>query len=97
MPNGTVPPGCKYPTQATVRLVAEYKKAVLGTTILSNGKGLFALTDRDNSTGQRGPPSKAGPVYSGNGPFHVMYHPKFPEFWVEWKAPIESTPLCVVR
>ena len=24
-----------------------------------------------------------------NGPFHWMYQPKFPEFWVEWKAPNE--------
>ena len=23
-----------------------------------------------------------------NGPFHLMYQPKFPEFWVEWKAPL---------
>ena len=22
-----------------------------------------------------------------NGPFLLMYQPKFPEFWVEWKAP----------
>ena len=22
-----------------------------------------------------------------NGPFHLMYKPKLPEFWVEWKAP----------
>ena len=24
-----------------------------------------------------------------NGPFQLMYQPKFPEFWVEWKAPTE--------
>ena len=22
------------------------------------------------------------------GPFHLMYQPKFPEFWVEWKVPL---------
>ena len=22
-----------------------------------------------------------------NGPFHLMYQPKLPELWVEWKAP----------
>ena len=61
MPSGTVPPGCKDLTQATARLVAEYKRAVLGTTLLSNGKGYFGPTDRDNWTGQRGPPSKLVP------------------------------------
>ena len=54
VPNGTVPPGGKDPTQGTARLVAEYKTAVLGTTILSNGKGHFGPTDRDNQTGQSG-------------------------------------------
>ena len=30
-----------------------------------------------------------------NGPFHLMNQPKFPEFWVEWKAPIFSSTLFV--
>ena len=34
------------------------KRAVLGTTILSNGKGHFGPTDRNDRTGQSGPPSK---------------------------------------
>ena len=25
-----------------------------------------------------------------NGPFHLIYQPKFPEFWVEWKAPLDK-------
>ena len=40
---------------------------------------------------------KAGPEYSGrtkspnrNGSFHLMYQTKCPEFWVEWKAPVNS-------
>ena len=61
VPNGTVPSGCKDPTQATARVVAEYKRAVLATKILSKGKGQFGPTDRDNRTGQRGPPSKLVP------------------------------------
>ena len=28
---------------------------------------------------------RSGP--NRNSPFHLMYQPKFPEFWVEWKAP----------
>ena len=80
MPNGTVRSGCTDPTQATARLViilvSRIKRSVLGTTILSNGKGRFGPTDRDNRTGQSGPPSK--PVLNipvrpnRNGPFHLM-------------------------
>ena len=57
---------------------------------MSNGKGHFGLTDRNNQTGQSGPPSKlvlnilVGP--NQNGPLHLMYQLKFPDFWVEWKA-----------
>ena len=63
----------------------------MGTTILSNGKGHFGPTDRNDQIGQSGPPSKlvsnieVGP--NRNGPFHLMYQPKFPEFLVEWKGP----------
>ena len=28
-----------------------------------------------------------------NGPFHLMYQPKFPKFWGEWKAPLQLTKL----
>ena len=71
-------------------LYAGYKRAVLGTTILPNGKGPFGPTDRNDQIGRRGLPSKlvlniqVGP--NRNGPFHLMYQPKCPEFWVEWKA-----------
>ena len=38
------------------------------------------------------PNIRVGP--NRNGPFHsvvhLMYQPKFPEFWVEWKAPYMS-------
>ena len=36
--------------------LAQASRAVLGTTILSNGKGRFGPTDRGNLTGQSGPP-----------------------------------------
>ena len=72
-------------------LKAGYKRAVLETTILSNGNGDFGPTDRNDQTGQSGPPSKLVPNIpvgpNRNGPFRLMYQPKFPEFWVEWKAP----------
>ena len=68
-------------------LKAGYRREVLGTN-LSNGKGNFGST---GPTGQRGPPSKLVPnILVGpnrNGPLHLMYQPKLPEFWVEWKAP----------
>ena len=67
-------------------LQAGYKRAVLGTTILSNGKEHFGPTDQNDQTGQRGPPSKLIPNIpvglNRNGPFDVAT-----EFWVEWKAP----------
>ena len=68
-------------------LKAGYRRAVLGTTNLSNGKGIFGST---GPTGQGEPPWKlvfnipVGP--DRNGLFHLMYQPKLPEFWVEWKA-----------
>ena len=85
----------KPPRAWLLSLQAGYKRAVLGTTILSNGKEHFGPTDRNDQTGQRGPPSKLVPNIpvgpNRNGPFHLMYQPKLPEFWVEWKAPYEST------
>ena len=69
------------------------KIPVLGATILSNGKKHLGPTDRNDQTGQSGPPSKLVPNIpvepNRSGLFHLMYQPKFPEFqfWVEWKAP----------
>ena len=37
---------------------AGYRRAVLGTTVLSNWKGHFGLTCQNNQTSQSGPPSK---------------------------------------
>ena len=48
VPYGTVHSGCTDQTQATARLVmkAGFRRSVLGTTILRNGKGKFGPTDR---------------------------------------------------
>ena len=58
---------------------------------MSNRKGHFGPNDRNNQTGERGPPSKLVPNVpvrpNQNGPFHLMYQPKISKFWVEWKAP----------
>ena len=47
---------------------------------------------RNDQTGHSGPPSKLVPNIpvgpNRNGPFHLMNQPKFPDFWVEWKAPL---------
>ena len=55
------------------------------TTILSNGTGHFGSSDRDNWTGQRGPPSKLVPNIplrpNRNGPFHLMYNVPTKIFW----------------
>ena len=85
VPNGTAHSGCTDSTQATVCLVivlvSRIQKRVMGTTILSNGRGHFDPTDRDNRTSQSGPPSKLVPnIVVGpnrNDPFHLMYQPAF--------------------
>ena len=63
VPNGTVHSGCTDPTEATARwiiiLVSRTQKSVLGTTILSNGKGYFGPSDRDDQTGLSEPPSRS--------------------------------------
>ena len=51
----------------------------------------FGPTDRNDQTGQRGPPSKLIrdiPVgLKQDDPFHLMYQPKFPEFWLNGLRP----------
>ena len=94
MPSEKAHSGCPDPTQATGRLVIVLVSGIqmsgTGDNNLSNGKGHFGPTDRDKRTGQSGPHSKLVPNITvglnRNGPFHLMYQPKFPEFWVEWKA-----------
>ena len=58
---------------------------------MANGKRHFGPTKRNDQTGHSGPPSKLVPNIpvgpNRKGPFHLMNQPKFPEFWVEWKAP----------
>ena len=66
-----------------------YKRAILGTTILSNGEGHFGPTDQNDQTSQSGPPSELVtniPVRPNrNGLFHLINQPRFQEFWVERK------------
>ena len=97
MPNGTVHSGCTDPSQATARLVI-----VLVSRIQKSGTGdnnfvklkRDISVDRNDQTDHRGPPSKLVPDIpvgpNRNGPFHLVYQPKLPEFWVKWKAPIET-------
>ena len=58
----------------------------LGLTILSNGKGHFRLTNRNDQAGQNGPPSNLVPNIpvgpNRNGPSHLMYQPKFLKSYV---------------
>ena len=92
VPNGMVHFGCTDLTQATVCLVivlhlqAGYKRAVLGTTLLSNGNGHFGRPTRPLKEDHKMVPNiPVGP--NQNGPFHLMYQTKLREFWVEWKRP----------
>ena len=54
-------------------LVSRIEKSGTGDNNFGKWKGTFRWTT-----------FKAGPEY---GPFHLMYQPKLPKFWVEWKAP----------
>ena len=72
-------------------LVRRIEKSGTGDNNLANGKGHFGPTDRNDQTGHSGPPSKLVPNIpvgpNRNGPFHLTNQPKFPDFWVGWKAP----------
>ena len=91
MPNGTVHSGCTDPTQATARLVFDTKERYWGEQFCQVERDISGPTDRNDQTGQGRPPSKLVPNIpvgpNRNGPFHLMYQLKFPEFGVEWKAP----------
>ena len=75
---------------AILSLKVGYRRAVLEKkTNLSNGEGNFGST---GPTSQRGPLKLVTNIPVGpnrNGPFHLMYQPKLPEFWVDWKAPLK--------
>ena len=93
MPNGTVPSGCIDPTQATTRLVifiSMIQKKRYWDNNFVKWKGTFRSDlpkwpDRSKLTTFKVPNIPVGP--NRNGPFHLMYQPKFQEFWVEQKAP----------
>ena len=58
---GTVHSSCIDPIQANARLIiileGGIQKSDTGTTILSNGKGNFGATNRNDRTGRSVPPS----------------------------------------
>ena len=71
---------------------AGYKRALLGTTILSIGKRHFGPTDRNELTGQSGPPSKlvpnipVGPNRSGQ--FRLISNQNIRYFGLNGKRPM---------
>ena len=73
---GTLHSGCIDPIQATARLViileAGIQKSDTGTTILSNGKGNFGATNRNDRTGRSVSPSNIPVESNRNGPFHLV-------------------------
>ena len=52
--------------------------------------------DQNDQTGQSGQPSKLVPNIpvgpNRNGPFHLIYQPRFSKFWGEWKVPHVCVP-----
>ena len=72
------------PTQATARLVI-----VLASRIQKSGTGdnnfvKWKRTFESDRPSKLVPNIPVGP--NRNGPFHLMYQLKFPEFWVKWKG-----------
>ena len=71
-------------------LVSRIEKSGTGDKNFANGKGHFVPTNRNDQAGHSGPPSKLVPNIAvgpnRNSPFHFKNQPKFPDFWVEWKA-----------
>ena len=82
-------------------LQAGYKSAVLGITLLSNGKGDFGRTDWNYHTGQRGPTSKLVPNISvgtnQNGPFHFDVQTKISRIigWIEINGLMYLNPIAL--
>ena len=80
--------GCTDPTQATARwvivLVTRIQKSGTGDNNLVKWKGTFR-SDQPKWTMHLQIPVGA----NQSGPFDWMYQPKFPKFWVDWKAPKE--------
>ena len=75
---------------------AGFKRAVLGTTILSNGKGNFGPNDRNDQTSQSGPPSKLVPNIpvwpNRNGPCRLISNRNFRNLgWMESASYLELT------
>ena len=79
-------------------LVSRIQKSGTWDNSFGGGKAHFGPTDRNDQTCHCRPPSKLVPNSlnipvgpNRNGPFHLMNQPKFPEFWVTWKAPLKTT------
>ena len=76
MPNGTVHSGCTDPTQATARLVIVHESRIQKSGTANNNfvswKGHFSPTNRDNRTGQSGPPSKLVHIPKQSVPLDVI-------------------------
>ena len=97
--NGMAHSGCTDPTQATTRLVivlvGKIQKSGTGDNSFASAKGHVGLTDRNDQTGQRGPPSKVFPNIpvgpNQNGPFHLK---DFRNFWLNGKSPRFEHFLC---
>ena len=88
--------GCTDPTQATSRLLIVLLSRLPKSgckekqLTFSNGKGRFGPTDRNDWTGQNGPPSQVVlniPIgRNQNGPLHLISYRKLQEFKAELKA-----------
>ena len=89
---GTLHSGCIDPIQATARFViileGGIQKSDTATTILSNGKGNFGATNRNDRTGRSVPPSNIPVEPNRNGPFHLVSNRNFRRFGLNGKHPL---------
>ena len=74
------------------------KERYWGQQFWQTGRHISVRPDRNDQTCHCRPPSKLVPNSlnipvrpNRNGTFHLMNQPKFPEFWVEWKALLKTT------
>ena len=101
---GTVHSGCTDPIQATACYCS-----CMQVTKEQYWRNQFCQMERDISVWQTKMtrPVKVDHLQSSvlnipvrpnwNGPFHLMNQPKFLEFWVEWKAPKNSSLSRILR
>ena len=84
-----------FPMETTCSCKQDRKERYWGQQFWQMESDISVRPTEVTRTGHSGPPSKLVPNIpvrpNRNGPFHLMNQPKFPDFWVEWEAPLEAS------